>query len=104
MIGHCVVIFPVAGHQLVQVDLRDEGNDKVIRAPEERDTDTVRIRFCAFHDLFDTAAIISSELELCSRIDQRIQREMPNVGERILFVMLMLIGAHLDVLVFHPRR
>src|SRR5690606_22267199 len=76
MIDHRVMILPVAGHQLVQVDLCDECNDKIIRAPEERNTDAVRIQFRAFHDLFDTAAIISCELAFRFRIDQRIQSEM----------------------------
>src|SRR5574338_1430513 len=83
MRDHRIVKLLVSGHQLVEVYLRYECDDKIIRAPKEWNSDAPRIGLRACDDSLDPAEIITGEFALCFRIDEWIQSEVADVRERI---------------------
>ena len=102
MIDRGLAISCVACHQFVQMHLRDERDDQIVRTPEEGNSYSIRVRLCTRDDAFDAAAVISRKLGFRLLIDKRIQRKMPDVRERIHLIVPRHQFTHSMVFELHP--
>src|SRR5215831_5754928 len=84
----------VARHLLVAQALGHKRNKEVVRAPDERCTDSIRVLLTGSNGSLKSLAVITRKLPLELTIDQIVQPEVARIHKRVILIMAGLFLAH----------
>jgi hypothetical protein len=84
----------VSRHPLVKQSLRRQRDHQIIRTPDERHSDAIRVFLRHAGGSIQTLAVETGQQRTRFPVHQIVQAEMPDVHERVILIVFRLFPAH----------